>query len=597
MADSSYPTDDDIPASDVRAQLARILASEDFQRSGRLSDFLTFVVEKTLSGDDADIKGYTIGIEVFGKPDSFDPETDASVRVDATRLRRALANYYAGPGIGDPVVIDIPRGQYRPEFRRNAAAAGALSEESAAPGSERLPPAAPHLASASRHPRIIWALAIALFAIVAVPAVTQIGALFERDGSGESGDTALPTGTRGPRIAMVPLINLSNKGEYDFLSYGLSVDLVTELSRFDWLTVFVGSAIYDARYPTIAKTQDRPKNVDYVLSGAIRADDKSFVVTVSLFSERSNAVLWSDVFREALTAPSLIDVQQRIARTIAVEIARPEGLVAKLEARKVLRDTTASLTAYACVLQLYQYWRNYAPAEHAHVRACLENAVTADPNYAEAHAALALIYLDEKRYGINRRTGYDPLERAQKEVATARQLNELSSLTALATMALYGELKDGDGLRRAGLAAVRQSPNNPAVLAHYGWRLAMDIGAWKEGIELVKRAMTLNPDPPSWYFIPQGYDAYRTARFDEALSWSDRMSLPDFLLYHTLRVACFLRLGNAENMQAQLDALGGAGYRDAQQVLALLKDRGSKDDMWESLRRDIERAFHRNLRS
>ena len=102
MADSSHPADDSIPASDIRAELARILAFDEFQRSTRLSDFLTFVVEKTLSGDDADIKGYTIGIEVFGKPDSFDPETDASVRVDATRLRRALANYYAGPGMDDP---------------------------------------------------------------------------------------------------------------------------------------------------------------------------------------------------------------------------------------------------------------------------------------------------------------------------------------------------------------------------------------------------------------------------------------------------------------------------------------------------------------
>jgi len=430
-----------------------------------------------------------------------------------------------------------------------------------------------------------------------VPAVTQIGALFESAGPGENGDAALPSGKRGPRIAMVPLINLSNQGEYDFLSYGLSVDLVTELSRFDWLTVFVGSAIYGARYPTIAKRQERPKNVDYVLSGAIRADDKSFVVTISLFSEKNNAVLWSDAFREPLTAPSLIDVQQRIARKIAVEIARPEGLVAKLETRKVLRDTTSSLTAYACVLQLYQYWRNYAAAEHARVRDCLENAVTADPDYGEAHAALALIYLDETRYGINRRSGYDPLERAQKEVATARQLNELSSLTALAAMALYGELKDEDGLRRMGVAAVRQSPNNPSVLAHYGWRLAMDLGAWKEGIDLIKRAMTLNPDPPAWYFIPQGYDAYWTSRFDEALSWSDRMNLPDFLLYHTLRIACFFRLGNTDHMQAQLEALGNAGYRDAKQVLALLKDRGTKDDMWEMLRRDLEKAFHRNLRS
>jgi len=591
MADSSNTADHGIPASDIRAELARILAFEEFQRSSRLSDFLTFVVEKTLSGDDADIKGYTIGIEVFGKPDSFDPETDASVRVDATRLRRALANYYTGPGIDDPVIIDIPRGQYRPDFRQRAETP---SDAPPMPAGEEPQPAPP---PAPSHHRIIWALAIALVAIVAVPAVTQFGGLFESAGPGESRDATLPTGKRGPRIAMVPLINLSNKGEYDFLSYGLSVDLVTELSRFDWLTVFVGSAIYDARYPTIAKTQDRPKNVDYVLSGAIRADDKSFVVTVSLFSEKSNAVLWSDAFREPLTAPSLIDVQQRIARKIAVEIARPEGLVGKLETLKVLRDTTSSLTAYACVLQLYQYWRRYTAAEHARVRDCLENAVTADPGYAEAHAALAFIYLDERRYGINRRSGYDPLERARKEVETARQLNELSSLTALAAMALYGELKDGDGLRRVGIAAVRQSPNNPAVLAHYGWRLAMDLGAWKEGIDLVKRAMALNPDPPAWYFIPQGYDAYRTARYEEALSWSDRMNLPDFLLYHTLRIACFLRLGNTEHMQTQLDALSGAGYGDAKQVLALLKDRGTKDDMWETLRRDIEKAFHRNLRS
>lgn len=595
MADSSHPVDDTIPASDVRAQLARILAFEEFQRSTRLSDFLTFVVEKTLSGDDAGIKGYTIGIEVFGKPDSFDPETDASVRVDATRLRRALANYYAGPGVGDPVFIDIPRGHYRPVFRSNAADANGPPEDASAHSADTDGPA--HSARASGQHRLVWAIAIALVAIIAVPAVTQIGALFETSGRDETADVTLPTGKRGPRIAMVPLINLSNKGEYDFLSYGLSVDLVTELSRFDWLTVFVGSAIYDARYPTIAKVQDRPKNVDYVLSGAIRADDNTFVVTVSLFSEKSNAVLWSDVFREELTAKSLIDVQQRIAKKIAVEIARPEGLVAKLETRKVLRDTTSSLSAYACVLQLYQYWRSYAATEHERVRSCLENAVTTDPDYAEAHAALAFIYLDEKRYGINMRSGYDPLTRAQKEVATAHQLNPLSSLTSLATLALYGELKDGDMLRRVGLAAIRQSPNNPAVLAHYGWRLAMDIGAWKEGIELVKRAMALNPDPPAWYFIPQGYDAYRSARYDEALTWSDRINLSDFFLYHTLRIACFLRLGETEHMQAQIDAMGSAGYADAKRVLALLKDRSNKDGMWENLRRDIEKALHRNLRS
>jgi adenylate cyclase len=433
--------------------------------------------------------------------------------------------------------------------------------------------------------------------VAVVAAATQTGRLFDSTGPDGATRVDLPAGKRGPRIAMVPLINLSNKGEYDFLSYGLSVDLVTELSRFDWLTVFVGSAIYDARYPTIAKDGDRPKNVDYVLSGAIRAEEKTFVATISLFSEKSNAVLWSDVFREELTAKSLIDVQQRIAKKIAVEIARPEGLVAKLETRKVLRDTTSSLSAYACVLRLYQYWRSYAPAEHARVRDCLENAVETDPGYAEAHAALAFIYLDERRYGINRRADDDPLKRAQEELETAQQLNPLSSLTAQATLAYYGEMKDGDGLRRVGNAALRQSPNNPAVLAHYGWRLAMDIGAWDEGIALVKRAMTLNPDPPSWYFIPQGYNAYRLAHYKDALDWADRMNLPQFFLYHALRIASYVRLGDTDRLNAEIAALGNAGYTDAKLVSILLKERSHDHDMWEDIRHDIEKAFQANLRS
>ena len=50
-------------------------------------------------------------------PDSFDPQTDPIVRVEATRLRRALAQYYAGEGSGDAMTIDLPRGCYVPAFQ------------------------------------------------------------------------------------------------------------------------------------------------------------------------------------------------------------------------------------------------------------------------------------------------------------------------------------------------------------------------------------------------------------------------------------------------------------------------------------------------
>ena len=107
----------DLRNTDVCAALERILASSSFQTCPRLSSFLRFVVEATLSGNGPRIKGYTVGVEAFGRPDNFDPQTDPIVRVEAVRLRRALARYYAGEGARDPVVIEVPRGHYVAHFR------------------------------------------------------------------------------------------------------------------------------------------------------------------------------------------------------------------------------------------------------------------------------------------------------------------------------------------------------------------------------------------------------------------------------------------------------------------------------------------------
>jgi len=111
---------DDAPASpgeiEVRAALERVIASPDFRAAPRLASFLRFVVEATLAGNSSRIKGYSVAVGALGRGDSFDPHTDAIVRVEAGRLRRALERYYAGPGRHDPVVIDVPRGTYIPTF-------------------------------------------------------------------------------------------------------------------------------------------------------------------------------------------------------------------------------------------------------------------------------------------------------------------------------------------------------------------------------------------------------------------------------------------------------------------------------------------------
>ena len=80
-------------SAEVRAALERVLASRCFEQAARSSGFLRFVVEQTLAGHGDRLKGYTIGVEVFGRPPVFDAQSDPLVRVEAGRLRRRLIEY------------------------------------------------------------------------------------------------------------------------------------------------------------------------------------------------------------------------------------------------------------------------------------------------------------------------------------------------------------------------------------------------------------------------------------------------------------------------------------------------------------------------
>jgi Putative transposase len=83
---------------EVRAELERILASSPFAGSHRSQQFLRFVVENSLDDAHESLKEYTIAIEVFGRDSSYDPVVDATVRVEAGRLRSRLRDYCIDQG-------------------------------------------------------------------------------------------------------------------------------------------------------------------------------------------------------------------------------------------------------------------------------------------------------------------------------------------------------------------------------------------------------------------------------------------------------------------------------------------------------------------
>ena len=81
----------------IQDQLERILQTQDFRSSERLSDFLRFVVEETLAGQTDSINQRTVAVNGLGYPANFNPQTNPGVRVHASLLRRALERYYLTP--------------------------------------------------------------------------------------------------------------------------------------------------------------------------------------------------------------------------------------------------------------------------------------------------------------------------------------------------------------------------------------------------------------------------------------------------------------------------------------------------------------------
>ena len=117
-----------------RAELRLVLASPLFSRASALSRVLAYICEKFFQGEAESIKEYSIAVEALGRPQSFDPAIDTIVRVEASRLRRRLREYYETEGADHRIHIVlseigyVPRFIHKPEAGNGGQPSGLVSE-------------------------------------------------------------------------------------------------------------------------------------------------------------------------------------------------------------------------------------------------------------------------------------------------------------------------------------------------------------------------------------------------------------------------------------------------------------------------------------
>jgi adenylate cyclase len=539
-------------AADVREELERILGSPGFDASARNRRFLEHIVAETLAGRADRLKGLTIAIDVFGRDATIDPQQDPVVRVEAAKLRRRLERYYLSAGREDPIRIDIPKGGYVPTFEPRAPALPAPA--SVAPAGERAAAAAATPARGNLRPRWTW-LATGLLAGLLLGALGWFGmdpAARSWSGSSPEAVTDLP---RGPKIAVLPFLNLSGDPEQAYFAEGVTDQIVTDLARFRAL--FVLSIESSAKYQGQAadpQRLNRELGADYLLDGSVRRETDRLRLSTRLVDARSGKIIWAKSYDDKLNPADVFEVQDDVSQEVSAIVASNYGLIAEADLAGAQHRPPKSFIAYDCVLRYYHYQRLFEPREHAKVRACLEHAVELDPDYSDAWAVLANIYAQEHRFGYNPRPElYDSRERSLSAAYRAVEIEPRNPTAQLMLANALFDRRDLVGFKAAGERAIALNSNDPEPLAHYGIRLVY-MGEWERGLALVTKAIALNPEHPQWYLDPFIYFHYQTGDYQRA--WLEAQSQGDsrdvwWLLF---RVMILGQLGRSKEAQPMIDA-------------------------------------------
>ncbi len=454
-----------------RAQVERIVQSTDFDATTRERRFLQYVVDETLAGRGARIKAYSIATEVFERSDSFDPQNDPIVRIEAGRLRRALERYYLTAGIADTLVVTIPKGGYVPVFSEREPVLSTNPVDTAAATAS---PAWPRFSATSARGCIaIAGLLTALF----IGIVATIS--YQRQTS--PADSALMPAPEPPRLLVEPFDSFGATQQSADVATGLTQEVIGQLSRFKDVTV-------------VTVDVETATPIRYELQGSVSFTTDTFRLLVRLVNRSDGAILWAESYEGDLVVSDLVNTQVEIADSVAATLAQVDGVIFHAEVRNRHQVPPENWASYNCILSFHSFRASLETSRLPKVQQCLETTVQRFPDYATAWALLALVELDVLRSKF-------PYNPAVTEEVVARVLSHARRAVALdphnvrglqaEMLALYYDRQFEAG-RKVGERALAMNPNDSELINEYGARLALS-GDWQTGCQLLSRTFELRP--------------------------------------------------------------------------------------------------------
>ncbi|QJF51115.1 winged helix-turn-helix domain-containing tetratricopeptide repeat protein [Roseobacter ponti] len=353
-------------------------------------------------------------------------------------------------------------------------------------------PAAIPETKASKHRRMRNAVTLAFLAIVA-------GGLWLWSGPGHlNKDAALVVPPRilpDKTLAVLPFVNLGGGDELQYFGDGLSEDLTTDLAKVPDLTVIAYASSGD--FPQ-AETGFRgiadDLGVRYLVRGTVRHSDNRVRINVSLIDPYEGVNIWAERFDRVRQDP--FDVQEDVTRAIV------EALSLSLDAG--VAPSRVATDAYFLLLRGLEPLREHTVAGNARAREYFMKALELEPDYARAHASVAVAYGRDVMSGYGAASRQNAVQAGLRSAITAIQLDPDIPNAYFALAILNLAIREHDKALAAARHSIRLNRNfadGYAVLAE----AALYGGDLHEALEAIEHAKRLHPHYPARFDWIEGH--------------------------------------------------------------------------------------------
>ncbi|AZQ60898.1 hypothetical protein EI427_01315 [Flammeovirga pectinis] len=312
----------------IENQLEKIINTTEFKSKPLLQKFLAHVVTEYIEGREKQLKGYSIGIDVFNQNDNFDPDQNALVRIHAGRLRRLIKEYYLDEGKEDTVIIEIPKGRY-------------------------------------------------------IPKITFDNQVKE--------EKTLLSQKHNMTVTVLPFSILSENKELNYFAQGLAQEISYELTKYDHLDV-VGYIPNNISSSFDKLQEIKKQNIRYLIEGDLTSFGKQVQLFIRLKDLTTDINLSNEKIKINLASDNIFQIQENISSFIANKIGAEYGIINQKINEAINLKQNYEVNEYDITLKYYHFVNTLSPNLEKKLEADVASYLQKSPTSATLLSIQSLLF-------------------------------------------------------------------------------------------------------------------------------------------------------------------------------------------------------------